>query len=316
MVDPGNLEAAMPIDRHYLQISRRLREADLMKGPATAFDWGVGDPFDDRDEGSSRFLNYYSQQGICHGLEAYGIKAVLSRLGLSSYTVHLTSPDHFTHRMQVLLEGYEDSEHRLIDLSITVKRSSSQSVLGSEVKDIDIDMLQIEWLGMQNPLESFSRRRPPLPGQAYPGLGIGYTMHNIILLMARRTRRDGTLATPERFHLAALYSRYGYRFVDRGRQKQLESITQATGHLPICIVAWAAERGMLCLAGEPWRYTPGLMIAPVSKRLKRLIPQPSRMQRWLHHEQRPKVEVDIKGLRSSLTEKPVEGLDIDAVLAG
>jgi hypothetical protein len=300
----------MSIDRHYLQISRRLREADLVKGPATALGWlGIGDPFADRSEESIRFLDYYSRQGICHGLEAYGIDGVLSRLGLGSYTVRLTSPDPFSHRMQVLFEGCEDSAHRLIDLSVTIKRGSARRILGSEVDDIDLDMLQIEWLGMQNPLGSFSRRRPPLPGQQYPGLGIGFTMHNIILLMAKRTHRDGTLSTPERFHLASLYSRYGYRFVDLRKQQQLDVIARATANLPLCVIAWAAERGMLHLDGTQWRYTPGLMIAPVSKRLKRLIPRPSRLQRWLHRPQLQQVEVDIEGLRRSLDEEPVVGLD-------
>jgi hypothetical protein len=305
----------MSIDRYYLQISRRIKEADLVKGSGTAFGWsGLGDPFADSSAESARFLDFYSRQGICHGLQAYGIDAVLSRLGLGSYTVHLTSPDPFSHRMQVLHEGREDNAHRLIDLSISVKRSSARSILESEVNDIDLDLLQIEWLGMQNPVGSFSPRRPPLPGQQYPGLGIGFTMHNIILLMAKRTHRDGTLNTPERFHLAALYSRYGYRFVDYMKQRQLETIAKATSHLPLCVVAWAAERGMLRLGGTSWRYSPGLMIAPVSKRMKRLFPKPSRLRRWFHRPQLQQVEVDIEGLRRSLEEEPVVGLVIDALL--
>jgi hypothetical protein len=69
------------------------------------------------------------------------------------------------------------------------------------------NVLQVEWLLLQNPQQSFSPERPPLPGQVHPGLGIGDRLMEILIIMTRRVRLEGIVNKPHYFHTAFMFSK-------------------------------------------------------------------------------------------------------------
>ncbi len=262
-----------------------------------------------------RFVGFYSRSGVLTVLEAYGVSARLERLGLTPWELRLSSDGGGRHRLEVLLEGGGEDDHRLIDLVVELRRVR-EIPIGDGRCDTEVyDVLVVEWLALQNPRAGFTTGRPQLPGQHHPGLGIGRTVHNMILLMARRLGRDGVLNVPRHFHLAVFYDRFGYRFLCEAHQTEVRVVAGALlGSLPMAAVSWAVERGLVELdrggGFEPWMCRPVEMLAPVSERLQdRLGRDGGWFRRLISPRPRFRVRLDRAGLVESLRSDPVPGLD-------
>jgi len=319
----------MPIDPRFQRIARRLTTLELV-GESGGTESPEAEAFGLRvdDHGARaghRFLGFYSREGVCRALEAYGVRAELEKLGLGNYEVIISSRDPYRHRAQVLLDGVVDDEHRLIDLIIHQRRVRERELTEGRSVGESFDMLLVEWLCLQNPRASFSRERPQLPGQRHPGLGLGYTFHNLTMLMAQRTRCDGVLNVPEHLHLAVIYGRIGYRFVCERHMDEVDRVSRKMWRLHLAAAAWAAERGLIRVveadndegSATPWSYTPTEMVAPVSRRLsERLGGGDGFLKRLVRPRSHLRVEIDVDALRQSLRDDPVVGLDPDDILRG
>src|SRR6185312_11389377 len=106
----------------------------------------------------------------------------------------------FSHRLEILL-----GDEHLCDLRVHLCRSTTQPPL---------DVVQVEWLLMQNPRGAFTAQRPRLPGQVLPGTGLGRAVHGLLVIMAGRLQRDALVVVPAHHHLAEGYVDAGYRAVD------------------------------------------------------------------------------------------------------
>lgn len=309
----------MPIDPRFQRIARRLNTFELVAGDdervAPDLDLARGE---DAGRRSERFLGFYSRDGLRRALEAYGVSRHLEALGLGSYDIVIEARDAFQHRVQVLLDGVVDDDHRLVDLVMRPQRvrapADPSGVEGGET----FSVLVVEWLCLQNPRARFTREVPRLPGQRMPGLGLGYTMHNLTQLIAQRLEKDGVVNVPEMYHLARMYRGAGYRFTSPRHRAAVEELERETSGIRTAAVAWAVERRLVRVldnsggAAEPgvWVYEPAEMVAPVSPRLQELVDRCEVLARQLACAPAPRrLEVDLGALRRSLLEDPVEGLD-------
>jgi len=259
-----------------------------------------------------RFLDFYSAAGIRAGIEAYGLAERLAELGLSDFTIHIDREDAFHHRLVLALGDRDDDDHRILDLR-------------AHLRDVVVDVggaprtfhaLGIDWLAMQNPRAAFTAARPKLPGQRHPGGGLGRAMHNILLIMAMRIGRDALVAVPQRFHLARLYHRAGYRFARADENRALDEVGAALRGLSFAAGAWAVERG--CVrhapsterAGEPFAFVPKEMLLPIGVALKDVLRDAaSALVVTVESALSPSFVVDTEALRRSLLAEPVPGLD-------
>eukprot|EP01135_Chromosphaera_perkinsii_P003120 Nk52_evm9s236 gene=Nk52_evmTU9s236 len=96
-----------------------------------------------------------------------------------------------------------------------LKQTNINKVYGSDSKIVhkvlewrNLDLLQIEWLLLQNPLAPRNHKQQLFPGQKYPGLGIGPLVLKIFREMTGHMNRDGMVNVPMYFHNALLFSRY------------------------------------------------------------------------------------------------------------
>lgn len=257
-----------------------------------------------------RFLDFYSTEGIQAGLEAYGFVDHLRDLGLADYAVHVEREDAFHHRLILSVGGEVDDAHRILDLrvhlcDVQVPRSTGEH---------SFHALQIDWLSMQNPRATFTKARPMLPGQRFPGGGLGRAMHNILIIMATRIGRDALVAVPQRFHLARLYHRAGYRFAHAEDNRALEEVTVSLRQVQFAAGAWAVERGLVLQVstGEPFVYTPREMLLPLGVGLTEVLKDvASSLKTTVEATITPTYALDVAGLRASLQEHPVPGLDPD-----
>ncbi|MCG3172119.1 MAG: hypothetical protein GMKNLPBB_00264 [Myxococcota bacterium] len=322
----------MSVDPHYRRIANRLSVLELTgvnpDRPLSMADMDLR-AGDLNSVSDSRFLNFYTEDGLKLGLKAYGLHDRLVAQGLGDIELRVSREDPYHQRLELLLGGQPDDEHRVMDLRIHLCRM--RAPVENDAGDQELfDMMIINWLSMQNPRACFSREHPRLPGQKHPGTGLGRAIHNILMIMCERTGFDGLLTAPERFHLALLYHRGGYRFASQKENERLEDAASfLLKRLPFALAAWAVERGFLkqhelnpsadgssaVSEWSPWRYQASEMLLPVSRRLKdRLGRNEGFLQRWFGRRPHNPLRVDYDGLYHSLLADPVEGLDPVLVL--
>ena len=305
----------MAIDKRFRRIADQLRTYELVREDSSA-------PLTGEPTSSSRFVGFYSRAGLTTVLEAYGITERLCTLGYDQTQIVIHQRDPFTHRFELLDGAGAGDHHRLIDLQLHLHRIRAAELdfetAKARANDHAFDMLAVEWLCLQNPRAEFDADRPRFPGQMYPGLGLAYVLHNVILLMARRIGRDGVLNVPQQFHLALLFEKAGYRFVCPEHRHEVHAAARAVRSLRLAAAGWAVARGCVQVvrpdaAPAPWQYEPAEMIAPVADRLGKDLRRRERQLRRSERDGPFEMELDVEQLQQSLRDDPVEGLAADAI---
>jgi acetoin utilization deacetylase AcuC-like enzyme len=162
---------------------------------------------------SPRFLGSLSRYGVELQLDRYGILPRLRALGFRSLRVDLGADEGVGQTLTV--SSGDAGEERLIELRV----SRSRSIVPGH------DVLSIEWLLLQNPRAAFSQRRPRLPGQQNPGLGLLKDVLGWLVLLCEEHGLDGIAFVAAHYHIA-MQSRRLVRLlhpVEEARMRALES---------------------------------------------------------------------------------------------
>jgi hypothetical protein len=138
-----------------------------------------------------------------------------------------------------------------------------------EILNLDnLDILYIRWLSLQNPGRPFSSDKPRLPGQKYPGSGLGRAFFTELRRMCLAAKRDGILNVPEHFHNAVMYK--GFYFIDPYHQAQfnrmLIDLDSEIKRTSLAKVSWAVGTGALRLDGEICVWNLGEQIFPLGRK--------------------------------------------------
>ncbi|HEY4222360.1 MAG TPA: hypothetical protein VGO62_13490, partial [Myxococcota bacterium] len=182
--------------------------------------------------------------------------------GIGDYQLAISRDDNFHHRLELTLGTGE----RIMDLHLHL------CTLAWPPQRDRIDVVVIEWLLMQNPRAQFTREKPQLPGQDHPGTGLGRDVLQMLLLLTQRTSRDGLVVVPEKFHLAELYGRGGWRAPHRAVDAEVRAVVSAASSIGFAARAWAVERGCVVDdAGAPYRYQPSERVLAISDRLAAVV---------------------------------------------
>lgn len=131
--------------------------------------------------------------------------------------------------------------------------------------------LGIEWILLQNPHTSFHGDHPPLPGQRYPGLGIGRKVLCLLERMAQALQSDGILAVPEYYHNAVLYLRTErFFFLSPEKQGEVLALLRDLSSLDLVRSAWAVEGGFVFTHPQrkPYRWKGEEILYPLAEDLK------------------------------------------------
>ncbi len=184
-----------------------------------------------------RLLNFYTREGLEYALERYGILPFVRRLGFTDLRIELEPT-----RMRLL-------SHDAVLFELEVDR---QRLDGSEV-------LFVNWLSLRNPRAHFSAKRPKLPGQEVPGLGLAQEATALLAIMAERLRLDGVAFRPSWFHMAYA-ARHGSRFIDAKRQGRFEALVRDLRELSLLDATRAVSEGRVMLDGRPYAWEADPMV--------------------------------------------------------
>ncbi|HEX8909682.1 MAG TPA: histone deacetylase [Anaeromyxobacteraceae bacterium] len=234
-----------PVPERYDPLNRRFSGifSQLSPGELGETDFSAADLEEalglQRRSGQRLFLGYYTAAGLEQVLHRYGLLEHLRRLGYGGFRVALDR-DGTGERLR--LHGEADGrEHLLIELVLEKRR-----VLGAEV-------LYVHWLSLRHPRAQFSERRPRLPGQEVPGLGMARELGELLAAMARRLDLAGVVFRPAHFH-TAFSGRHHFAFLDPARQGRFEALVRDLSHLPLLAATEAVSEGRVLLNGAPYAW--------------------------------------------------------------
>lgn len=228
------------------------------------------------DRSSQLFLNFYTRAGLTNALEQYGTLARLRSRGFQpevsfrtmdkdKYLLHITDGEEGA----VLIE--------LVCRLGSLKAKATQlTIPAGEI----IEVLAIEWLLLQNPQAQFTSQHPRLPGQQFPGLGIGREVITLLQIMTERLDREAMLAIPAHYHNSVLYNHH-FHFFNPAKEAELQTLLRDLAKLSLSEASWAVEQGLVIdqLTNKAFVWQPEEMIWPHSARLKDYFAAPEYQQR-------------------------------------
>jgi acetoin utilization deacetylase AcuC-like enzyme len=184
-------------------------------------------------------LGFYTAAGIEHALFRYGVFDQLERMGFRQLRAAFDTAG-LGERVR-LFGQTEGKEHLLMEVILERRR-----VLGVEV-------LYIHWLSLRNPRAQFSGKRPRLPGQEVPGLGLARETATMLARIAIRLGLGGVVYRPSHFH-TAYPARHEFQFVDPERQGRFEALVRDLAHLPLVEATQAISEGRVLMDGAPYAW--------------------------------------------------------------
>lgn len=193
----------------YDAVFKSLSRLDLQKGSRGLDELGLDDLF---GADPALWLGFYTREGLQTAFEKYNFYEDFRTLGFGEVDFQVYTSDPDEHMLRFYSVDPPIPHTPLIEL--VVRRSSIQPhpALAQRVKKDFINVLDVEWLQMHNPLAQFEKHRPPLPGQQYPGLGLGKQVMEMLRLACKRLNLDGLVTVPSHFHNALFYSEEFYYF--------------------------------------------------------------------------------------------------------
>lgn len=184
-------------------------------------------------------LGFYTAAGLEHALFRYGVFEHLERMGFRQFRAAFDTAG-LGERVRLYGQA-EGKEHLLVELILERRR-----VLGVEV-------LYVHWLSLRNPRAQFSDRRPRLPGQEVPGLGLARETTTMLARMAVRLGLGGVVYRPSHYH-TAYPARHELQFIDPERQGRFEALVRDLGDRPLVEVTQALSEGRVLMNGAPYAW--------------------------------------------------------------
>ncbi|ACG74685.1 histone deacetylase superfamily [Anaeromyxobacter sp. K] len=227
-----------PLSARFEMVSQKLLPGDLGDtGDITAED--LEEALGMRPRRQRLLLGFYTASGIEHALFRYGVLEQLERMGYRQFRVGFDSAG-LGDRVRLHGEA-EGQEHLLVELIL-----ERRHVLGVEV-------LFVHWLSLRNPRAQFSDRRPRLPGQEVPGLGLAREAGSMLARMAIRLGLGGVAFRPAHFH-TAYAARHAFAFIDPERQGRFEALVRDLATVPLLEATRAVSEGRVLLDGRPYAW--------------------------------------------------------------
>lgn len=227
--------------KQYIKIAKKLTLADLQAGADDNHLTMNSLVVDGRVEQSSNFfMGIFTLQGLKNVIDAFGLTDALGRLGLTDLRVDIDTSDPYTHRLYVYT-GEPCDSNTICEMVVKKGPLNLQCDNLPKFPNCNPNLLQIEWLLLQNPRKTFNEVRPQLPGQIYPGLGIGDRMLQILIIMTRRLRLEGMINKPRYYHTAFMFTK-DFIFTNPHNQAILFAINRdLLSSYKFHTVAWAAH---------------------------------------------------------------------------
>lgn len=254
-----------PRPKKYRNLVKHIK-SDLIFQESDSFSITQQDLFNDltNSRGTSRFLGVFSKKGIEFTLRKFGYYDLIEQAGLQEPIINLDTNDPYKHSIQVC---HKNGKKQYLSGELVMRRSTFKTPPLDTKEYPPADLLVVEWFLLQNPMKKFTRKRPQLPGQDFPGLGISSIIFEIFYWMAKRIKADGVVIVPNYLHTGIFYGRQ-FLFINPKNQGVILALDKIPNiKISLNQLSWACAEGQL-INGKTntvfiWRPAP--MVLPVSR---------------------------------------------------
>jgi hypothetical protein len=220
-------------------------------------------------KGSSLFLGKYTENVVLQILDRNGFFKRVQKKGLWPLDYDLDSSAFPP--LQKLLVFYKTKkpENVIMDLRIKEGVFRFKNDLSTTISNSKFSFLILDWLTVQNPLFRFSREKPPLPGQTYPGLNLGRGTVDIFADLGKLNHNNGLMAFPAFFHIALVFFPR-CRFINPQKMGEVLAIWKTYRKMEFSKLAWVVH--LECLKrddGTVYKWDSEEMVYPMCKEMKK-----------------------------------------------
>ena len=234
-----------PMAARYLRLARYLESGPLRQVPELSFE-DVEIELGMKPASQRRvLLGTYTLEALEYALFRFGVLNFVERRGYGSLRIGFSTAS--SGGEQVTMTGEADGETHVL-VECVVER---QSIEGRPT-------LLVNWLSLRDPKARFSERRPRLPGQNVPGLGLARELTELLMLAAQRLKLDGVGFSPAWYHTAYV-ARKRFRFIDPAFQGRFLALVTAFPATSVDQVSHAIADGRVHLNGQPFAWEPAPM---------------------------------------------------------
>ncbi|MBK06484.1 MAG: histone deacetylase [Deltaproteobacteria bacterium] len=188
------------------------------------------------------YMGFYTKEGVEYSLYKYGLLHHIRRLGYDHFEVEFKNTAN-GERLRLYSELRGEQEV-LLEVILQKTRLSTE------------DFLYVHWLTLRHPRAHFSDKRPKLPGQEMPGLGLAKEAFELLIIMAKRLNLNGVMYRPSWYHVAYA-ARQRYRFVDPIEQAHFEAIGRDLEDVQLSEISHAINEKRLLMNGEVFIWKAG-----------------------------------------------------------
>jgi hypothetical protein len=222
-------------------------------------------------ESPGLFLGRFDAEALRLELADAGLLQALAERGYPDVVVS-TQTLSGEHRLSVRTRRGRVS---LIDLRLTESASPVEEPEARARGVQVLSLLTIRWLALQHPKGHFTRERPRLPGQRYPGLGLAKAVVLRLLRWARAWGKDGLANVPQYYHNAVFYSPI-FRFLSAVEQGVFEALRRDLARLSVARASAAVEAGRVVVLDrdEPFTWAAAEMVTPITAHLAAYLDSP------------------------------------------
>lgn len=300
--------------RKYDRVFNSISRLDLQKGALGLEELGIEDLFASEPE---LWLGFYTKEGLETAFKKYGFIEDFKEQGFEEVDFELIFNDAEEHMLRFWGKKPECPDIPLIELVVRRGHIKPSGALASRLKRNYLNVLDVEWLQMQNPLAQFDASRPPLPGQNFPGLGLGKQVMELLRQASKRLQLDGLLTTPSYFHNALFYSEEFYFFDPEVQGLFLalcrDILPQARN---VGFASWALNWKMVAQMNpdgepEPFAWFHESQVCPVSNELEKYFKSELYARDSLQALSTHQFKVLVTNLRETLEKKGLAPFDLE-----
>jgi len=293
-------------DRKYRRIAKGISPLELTSNYATEeLSWDDLFTGDQPNLSSDLFLGKYSRDGIRFVMDRFGLDRQARHLGLRNLQVHIDTSDPYRHMLTIYQGDLHDRAHIVMEFvarhqHLTPKEDEAEFKYNRPLK-----VLMVEWLLLQNPKVEFTTRRPRLPGQTMPGLGLGDQLLALFTLMGRHLQVDGIVNVPQFFHTGLLFGKR-FIFLCPQVQAQIHQVSQDLWNTyRLAVIAWASATDSIfeLNTGETFTWEPRRQIIPINNQLRSYFKSDTYLKFASQVQKEPVYGIDEKKLRTALADQ-------------